>query len=399
MNHRATISCLILAQLSHLSFSALGAQVYFSDAEAGVIYRANPDGSGVTPVVDTGFTSWTMPIEVDPVGQRIYWAEVGNSNSQIRSSNYSGGDIQTLVDSTNTGSILDLELDLPNQHIYWTDRNFDRIERMNLNEADRENVTRPDPNGPILISELVGIALDIPNNYIYYTSDASNGIVGRFNLDTLATTEFVDGPSQGISFGGIWDIELDLALGVLYFIDEDDSELFSMNTDGTGFTNLFEPSDGNTPSGLELHDGSMYIAFANSDDVISIPYPIDDDDFGVVSSGHLRPTGIAIDPFAVPELGLAAMLIVSLSMLIVTRSPSRGHVRWQRVHCFWGKRDQRERSTDSSANSYQRANMRHLTQQVCNLIPEQLDRRPRRRHHVLTPIELFLRSSNVALHT
>lgn len=322
MNRRANIHFLTMTLVSLIAFSASGAQVYFSEAGRGFIYRANPDGTGVIPVVDTGFTSWTMPIEVDPIGQRVYWAEVGDTGSRIRSSTYSGGNIETLVDSTNTGRILDLELDLINQRLYWTDATLNRIERIHLNGLDRENVS-----APVIIPEVTGIALDVPNNSIFYTSDASDGIVGRFDFDTLSITGFIDGPSPGISFGGIWDIELDSDSGVLYFVDEDDSELYSINTDGTEFTERFEPSGGSTPLGLELHDGTMYIAFGNSGNVISLHYPINDNSFGVVGTGHTRPGGVAIDPLAIPEPGVSGMLVIGLSLLTSLRSRSREKVR------------------------------------------------------------------------
>lgn len=311
-----------MAQMSLQTFSAPGAQVFFSDAGTGVIFRANPDGTGVRPIVDTGFTSWTMPIEVDPTGQRIYWVEVSNatSSSRIRSATYDGGEIQTLVDNTDTGRILDLEFDQASQQIYWSDQARNRIERINLDGTDREDLTLPSPDS---IEEVVGIALDLSNNSIYYTSDFSNGIVGRFDLANKTVIEFIDGPSSCCSFGGIWDIELEPNSNLLYFIDEDDSELFSIRTDGTEFTELFEPSGGLTPRGLELHEDSMYLAFANSGNVTSNAFPPGDDEFGIVSSGHSNLSGVAIDPLAIPEPRTLGLLFLSLGLIARVRRVSR----------------------------------------------------------------------------
>ncbi len=292
----------MMAPMSLLTCSALGAQLYFSDAGTGVIFRANPDGTGVTPVVDTGFTSWTMPIEVDPLGQRIYWAEVSNStsSSRIRSATYTGGDIKTLVDNSDTGRILDLELDPTNRQLYWTDGTLNRIERIHLNGTGRENLTSSADGEPMPIEEVVGIALDLPNNAIYYTSDDSRGMVGRFDLITGSMSELVHGTSPCCSFGGIWDIELDADSGLLFFIDEDDSKLYSIGADGEGFTELNEPSGGSTPFGLELHEGSLFIAFANSGIVTSTQLETGDEEFEILSDGQDRPSGVAIDES--PEL-------------------------------------------------------------------------------------------------
>lgn len=47
--------CLIIAQLGLLTFFAQGAQVFYSEAEKGMIFRSNLDGTGVSPGDNDGF--------------------------------------------------------------------------------------------------------------------------------------------------------------------------------------------------------------------------------------------------------------------------------------------------------------------------------------------------------
>ena len=161
---------------------------------------------------------------------------------------------------------------------------------------------------------------------VYYTSADSRGVVGHYNLDTLSATVFIDGPTQSTSFGGIWDIELDQSTDTLYFNDEDDSKQYQINIDGTGYTQLFEPSGDHNPHGLELYNGNAYNAYANSGTINSVWYAGNAfDDFDQIVSGLTRASGLAIDldapaQYAVPEPGVAGMLFIVLSLLGVRRT-------------------------------------------------------------------------------
>ncbi len=147
-------------------------RIYWTDAVAGTIQRANLDGSGVETLV-TGLSE-PQGIAIDVAGGRIYWVEIGSS-LKIRRANLDGSGMEDLVGSVGPVGIA---LDLAGGKMYWTDVFVNGgIQRANLDGSGVEDLV------PI-VADREGIALDLAGRKMYWT-DRSSGAstIQRANLD------------------------------------------------------------------------------------------------------------------------------------------------------------------------------------------------------------------------
>lgn len=124
--------------------------MYWAGIETSKIYRANLDGSDIIEILDTGTSP--IAVELDLVGQKIYWTENG-TGGVIRRANLDGTGIETLV--TGLGNTLGLALDPFAEEMYWTDFHFGTITRAKFDGSGIETILTG-------LAEPQGLAIVVP---------------------------------------------------------------------------------------------------------------------------------------------------------------------------------------------------------------------------------------------
>lgn len=235
----------LIVLVSFLAFSlsvpklafAKASEIIFYEETSGTIYRAKPDGTGITSIITlasgdsslavdskTGkiyvanqiagtiseldsskgtlkgvVTGATSPINlaIDSTNRYFYWVTNGTPYTiqRVSITNPNSG-IETIVDSTIVGSYPgNLVVDGPGGSIYWTDRFNGTIWTAMLNGGSRQQLTQQlDP----LLSCL---GIDTKSKKLYWC-EFSNGRLSRSNLDgsgyEIITSEIVDPESVAI---------------------------------------------------------------------------------------------------------------------------------------------------------------------------------------------------------
>ncbi len=127
-------------------------RMYWTDASARTIQRANLDGSSVENLVATGAAPQGIALDVD--GGKMYWVEA--DGQKVRRANLDGSVVEDLVGSVGPAGIA---LDVDGGKMYWTDVFVTgKIQRANLDGSGVEDLVTG-------LSIPVGIALELgPNN-------------------------------------------------------------------------------------------------------------------------------------------------------------------------------------------------------------------------------------------
>ena len=112
-------------------------RMYWIDVLEG-IRRAKLDGTEVEILI--GDLKNIHGIEVDPIAEKIYWAQDKGFENTIRTANLDGRNLETLVTADADSWWRDMELDSINQKIFWVDRRRGLIQRANLDGTGVETV-------------------------------------------------------------------------------------------------------------------------------------------------------------------------------------------------------------------------------------------------------------------
>ena len=181
---------------------------------------------------------------VDPDSPPIYWTDGGTD--KIQRVNLDGSNIEDLV----TGLVYSqgIALDVAGGKMYWTDGDADKIQRANLDGSDVEDLVTQGLEVPF------GIALDVAGGKMYWT-DFDTDKIQRANLDgsnveDLITQGYIHGPRS---------IALDIASGKMYWIDLQLNKIQRANLDGSNVEDLITRGL-ETPLGIALDvvSGKMY---------------------------------------------------------------------------------------------------------------------------------------------
>ena len=183
---------------------------------------------------------------VDPDSPPIYWTDYGTN--KIQRVNLDGSNVQDLVTRGLTFP-RGIALDVAESKMYWTDFGTDKIQRVNLDGSDVQDLVTSGlafPNG---------IALDLAESKMYWTDGGTNKIQ-RANLDGSNIEDLV---TQGVIIPV--GIALDLAGGKMYWTDEGTSKIQRANLDGSNVQDLVT-SGLRAPWGiaLDVAGGKMYWA-------------------------------------------------------------------------------------------------------------------------------------------
>lgn len=145
----------------------------------GRIMRADLDGKNIEALVPTGVTTTPKQLALDVSGGKVYWCDRGDLgdqsvNPKVMRSNLDGSSVQTII-SSDVLSPVGIALDTPNGKLYFTDRYRNNIRRANLDGTDVEVVVR-DTLYP------VDLALDLDKRVMYWTARQIGAVV-RADLD------------------------------------------------------------------------------------------------------------------------------------------------------------------------------------------------------------------------
>ena len=181
--------------------------MYWTDPDAGIIYRANLDGSNAEPFI-TRSNEALFGLALDVAGGQIYWTALTftftASEGGIYRANLDGSNVETLI----TGELLpfSLALDVAGGQIYWTgidpEAEEGGIYRANLDGSNVETLIAEQnvPNS---------LALDVAGGQIYWTGidpEAEEGGIYRANLDGSNVETLIAEPEHSIPFSLALDV-------------------------------------------------------------------------------------------------------------------------------------------------------------------------------------------------
>ena len=188
--------------------------MYWTALDAGIIYRANLDGSNAEPLI-TRSSEALFGLALDVAGGQIYWTALTvtltASEGGIYRANLDGSNVETLL----TGELFpfSLALDVAGGQIYWTgidpEAEEGGIYRANLDGSNVEALIAEQnvPNS---------LALDVAGGQIYWTGidpEAEEGGIYRANLDGSNVEALIAEPEHSIPFS----LALDVAGGQIYW--------------------------------------------------------------------------------------------------------------------------------------------------------------------------------------
>ena len=207
-------------------------KIYWVDASANKVQRANLDGTNVEDLIFT--EGRPFGIALDLTNKRMYWSTWAG---KISSANLDGSNVQDAIVGLDEPE--DIALDVSSGKIYWIDSNANVIQSANLDGTNIQNVISEG------LSHQLGIALDLTAGKIYWTNTSfwplsephvSFDKIQRANLDgtnieDLVTTDLV------LATG----IALDISLGKMYWSDSAHG-IFRANLDGSNVEPVIEKS-------------------------------------------------------------------------------------------------------------------------------------------------------------
>ncbi len=176
----------------NLGIDPAGGKIYYVEAEhadcsfCGSINKANLDGDGDQILVYR--TGWT-PLAIDLDGGKLYWEHW--DGRLLMSANLDGSGQQVLI--SETGNMVDIEIDPLGQELYWI--NLDgEVRRAGLDGTEMETLVTG-------LDSPRGLALDPLGDRMWWT-DVDAGTIQRARLDGSDVTTIVSGLDEpaGLAF-------------------------------------------------------------------------------------------------------------------------------------------------------------------------------------------------------
>ncbi len=250
-------------------------KIYWVDADRGILYRANLDGSEIEQI-RTGLGE-PYNIALDVSNSKVYWIEYGSG--KIRRANLDGSSVEDL--RTGLDRPARIRLDVSGGKMYWLETGSDKIRRANLNGSGIEDLVNTG-------SQIDGdLAIDITNGKLYWT-DWHDGNIHRFNLngsgqETLLTG--LDGPVG---------IVLDVSGGKMYWVEQGSGKIRRANLNGSGIQDLVTSGLNRTfDIALDIAGGKMYWSDLGAGKIQRAN--LDGRGVEEILTGYPRPLGIALD--------------------------------------------------------------------------------------------------------
>ena len=214
---------------------ALVGRLFFLDLAAGRVLSANPDGTGLTTLVEEG-RQLPDGLAIDIAAGHLYWTNMGNpkaNDGSILRSDLDGLNMTTIVPPGGIFTPKQLQIEKSTGKLYWCDREGMRVMRCKLDGSSIETLvdtSRGDPRpGADMTKWCVGIAVDIEKGKFYWTQKggdkAGQGSVLRASIimpkgQTAANRRDIellyDGLPEPI------DLDIDPGARMLYWTDRGD---------------------------------------------------------------------------------------------------------------------------------------------------------------------------------
>ena len=216
-------------------------RIYWTDAGADKIQRANLDGFRIEDLVTTGLDE-PAALTLDVTGGKMYWTDWGTD--KIQRANLDGSMVEDLV-TTGLGIPGGLTLDVSGGKMYWTDAGLSRIMRADLDGSRVEHLDS---------QEAWGIALDLTEGKMYWTN-TSGSYIGQSNLDGSHGRRLVSGWLNSPR-----SLALDQARGKLYWGDLGTIRIQRANLDGSQVEDVIVSGLGSHVIGLAIDswEAKMY---------------------------------------------------------------------------------------------------------------------------------------------
>lgn len=236
-----------------LTLDLLNSTMYWSNmgyGPEGSVQRARLDGSPVVSgeehIVAPGRFETGKEIELDPVDNKLYWAD--RDGKHIMRSNVDGSALESVLHSftDEQGKVVALEnpvgiaLDSDRRQVYMTDRFMGKVMRFNMAmPANESNENRSDVE--VLIAPRstddrpIDIDLDLENGLMYWTDRGVHQVL-RARLDGSAPTVLVD--KSKVAIEDPIGMSLDLANRKMYWSDMTTHKIHRANLDGSAIEEI-----------------------------------------------------------------------------------------------------------------------------------------------------------------
>lgn len=223
-------------------------KLYWSTWSNGAIKRFDRDDVGCVETLIASPQVYGIAIDAD--AGMIYWTDV-SANSILRSDFY-GQSIETIV--SNASSPYGIALDLVNGKMYWVQDGNNSLRRANLDGSDVETLISGSVNG---VSSPRGVAVDPAGGKVYWADEANNiEAIQRANLDGTGIELIAGGPGAvGADLEDVQYIAIDVAMGKVYWVDDQNDVIQRVNLDGSGSVETIIDTGLSNPIGLLL-DGA-----------------------------------------------------------------------------------------------------------------------------------------------
>ena len=226
-------------------------KIYWTDADADKIQRADLDGSNVEDLVTTGLNH-PIGLALDAVNGKMYWA--GYRSRKIRRADLDGSNVEDLVD-LGLEQPVGMTLDVAGGKMYWTSWNGQRIQRANLDGSNVEDLVTSG------LFATHGLALDLSRGKMYWT-EVGGDRIRRANLDGSNVEDLI---ARGLKDPR--EIVLDLGGGKMYWAEQGSRSIRRANLDGSSIEDLVTGLS--RPEGLDLDValGKMYWTDVGTDKI------------------------------------------------------------------------------------------------------------------------------------
>ena len=226
-------------------------KIYWTDADAGKIQRADLDGSNVEDLVTTGLNH-PIGLALDAVNGKMYWA--GYRTRKIRRADLDGSNVEDLVD-LGLDQPVGMTLDVAGGKMYWTNWNGQKIQRANLDGSNVEDLVTSG------LFATHGLALDLSRGKMYWT-EVGGDRIRRANLDGSNVEDLI---ARGLRDPR--EIVLDIGGGKMYWAEQGSRRIRRANLDGSNIEDLVTGLS--RPEGLDLDValGLMYWTDVGTDKI------------------------------------------------------------------------------------------------------------------------------------
>jgi len=214
---------------------APGGRLFFLDLAAGRVLSANPDGTGLTTLVEEG-RKLPDGLAIDIAAGHLYWTNMGNpkaNDGSILRSDLDGKNLTTIVPPGGTFTPKQLQIEKSTGKLYWCDREGTRVMRSNLDGSSIETLVDTSGGDPRPGADptkwCVGIAVDIEKGKFYWTQkggdNAGQGSLLRASITMPQSQTAANRRDIELLYDGLpepIDLDIDPGARMLYWTDRGD---------------------------------------------------------------------------------------------------------------------------------------------------------------------------------